>query len=91
MVVEALARELSEEGNIEILELPALDGIFLNGRVSRRDHIAPFMFAHSAKRMCLRPIEKSPHTGSSLPEETAESTRARIADVMLGEPHSGHW
>jgi hypothetical protein len=31
-VVEALARELVEEGNIEILEPPVLHGMFFNNR-----------------------------------------------------------
>jgi hypothetical protein len=32
-----------EEGNIEILEPPVLHGLFFNGRVSQRDHVALFI------------------------------------------------
>ena len=39
----ALARELAEEGNIALVDPPALHGIFLNSRVSRRDHIAVYV------------------------------------------------
>jgi hypothetical protein len=42
-MVEALARELVEEGNIEILEPPVLHGLFFNSRVSQRDHVALFI------------------------------------------------
>ena len=42
-MVEALARELVEEGNIEILEPPELHGLFFNSRVSQRDHVAVFI------------------------------------------------
>ena len=41
-MAEALARELVEEGNIEILEPPVLHGLFFNSRVSQRDHVALF-------------------------------------------------
>src|ERR1700719_2899162 len=34
---DALARELQEEGRIELLGEPALLGLFFNSRVSRRD------------------------------------------------------
>src|SRR5689334_13834780 len=39
----ALARELKEEGNIEVTEPPALHGMFFDPRFSRRDHIACFV------------------------------------------------
>jgi 8-oxo-dGTP pyrophosphatase MutT (NUDIX family) len=42
-MAEALARELVEEGNIEILEPPVLHGLFFNSRVSQRDHVALFI------------------------------------------------
>jgi len=42
-MAEALARELVEEGNIEILERPVLHGLFFNSRVSQRDHVALFI------------------------------------------------
>ena len=42
-MAEALARELVEEGNIEILDPPVLHGLFFNSRVSQRDHVALFI------------------------------------------------
>jgi 8-oxo-dGTP pyrophosphatase MutT (NUDIX family) len=38
-VLQALERELLEEGGITATVPPALHGVFLNSRVSRRDHI----------------------------------------------------
>src|SRR6267142_692147 len=35
---DALARELMEEGRIELVAEPGLHGVFLNRHVSRRDH-----------------------------------------------------
>ena len=41
--VEALRRELFEEGRIELSGEPALHGLFLNSHVSRRDHVAIYI------------------------------------------------
>ncbi len=40
---QALLRELSEEGNIEVTEPPQLYGMYFNDRDSRRDHVALFV------------------------------------------------
>ena len=40
---QALARELAEEGNIQLTAAPRLHGVFFNKRVSRRDHVALFI------------------------------------------------
>ena len=40
---DALARELKEEGNIELTEPPALHALYFNSRVSQRDHVALFV------------------------------------------------
>src|SRR5438045_5779361 len=37
-LIEAVIRELREEGNIEVTEAPELRGMFFNDRDSRRDH-----------------------------------------------------
>ena len=42
-LLEALARELHEEGNIELTAPPQLHGMFFNDRASRRDHVAVFV------------------------------------------------
>ena len=41
--LEALARELKEEGNIDLMETPAFHGLFHNSRVSGRDHVAVYV------------------------------------------------
>src|SRR5580704_14271044 len=42
-LVAALARELREEGNIELIDPPRLFAVYLNSRVSRRDHVALYV------------------------------------------------
>jgi 8-oxo-dGTP pyrophosphatase MutT (NUDIX family) len=94
-LVEALARELVEEGNIEILEPPELHGMFFNSRVSQRDHVALFV-VHSFRQTRL-PVpnrEIAAHgffSLDALPESTTTGTRARIAEVMFGAPPSERW
>src|SRR5678815_5331070 len=39
-LIEALVRELAEEGNIRLTGAPRLHGIFFNRRASQRDHVA---------------------------------------------------
>src|SRR5215468_11835582 len=40
---EALARELKEEGNIELLDTPTPFGVYFQATVSRRDHVLLFV------------------------------------------------
>src|SRR5712671_136673 len=42
-MIDALIRELREEGNIEPTAPPELHGMFLNDRLSPRDHVAVFV------------------------------------------------
>src|SRR6516225_7479802 len=39
-LLDALVRELKEEGNIELTAPPALHAVYFNTRVSQRDHVA---------------------------------------------------
>ena len=42
-LLEALTRELAEEGNIRLGAVPQLYGVYFNKRASRRDHVALFI------------------------------------------------
>jgi 8-oxo-dGTP pyrophosphatase MutT (NUDIX family) len=94
-LLTALARELREEGNIEITADPPLHGIFFNGRISRRDHVAVYVVR--AFRQASWPVPNHEIIGhgfyplDALPEGTSVATRARIAEVIHGVPLSDHW
>jgi 8-oxo-dGTP pyrophosphatase MutT (NUDIX family) len=94
-VVEALARELREEGNIELLAPPVLHGIFFNRHVSRRDHVALFVVRAFAQPAPPVPNHEIAAHGffapGELPEDTTAGTRARIAEVLSGTPASALW
>jgi 8-oxo-dGTP pyrophosphatase MutT (NUDIX family) len=92
---EALARELFEEGNIELTAEPALHAVYFHDRYSRRDHVALYVirqFRQTAPPVPGREIiEHGFFAIGSLPEGTTMSTRARIAEVMEGTPPPHVW
>jgi 8-oxo-dGTP pyrophosphatase MutT (NUDIX family) len=94
-VLEALARELKEEGNLELLAAPVLHGMFFNSRVSRRDHVAVFVVEHFRQPAPPQPgFEIMAHgffALEDLPGDTAVPSLARIAEVMRGAPVSPLW
>jgi 8-oxo-dGTP pyrophosphatase MutT (NUDIX family) len=94
-LLESLARELKEEGNIELLEPPILHGVFFNARVSRRDHVALFVVRHFRQPAPPVPGREIMAHGffalDDLPADASTGTRARIAEAMLGAPVSPRW
>ena len=92
---EALARELLEEGNIEILEPPKFHGLFFNSRVSRRDHVALFVVRAFRQKSAPKPNHEIAAHGffafDALPDNMTPATRARIAEVLSGAPLSQWW
>ncbi|MDX2266418.1 MAG: NUDIX domain-containing protein [Hyphomicrobiales bacterium] len=93
--VEALGRELSEEGNIALTDVPELFGIYYNAKVGNRDHVALYVvrdFEQSAERLADREIAAAAFFPlDELPNDTTAGTRARIAEVLMGAPLSARW
>jgi ADP-ribose pyrophosphatase YjhB (NUDIX family) len=94
-VLTALARELAEEGNIELTGTPQLHGIFFNQHASRRDHVAVFVVRAFRQDTPPKPDREIIAHGffslDALPNDTTAGTRARIAEVLLGAPKSERW
>jgi 8-oxo-dGTP pyrophosphatase MutT (NUDIX family) len=94
-LLTALARELAEEGNIEITGPPLLHGMFFNARVSQRDHIACFLVQSFRQSAPPAPNYEIAASGffalDELPGDTGAGTRARIAEILLGAPVSERW
>jgi ADP-ribose pyrophosphatase YjhB (NUDIX family) len=94
-LTQALARELREEGNIELTEPPRLFGLFFNARDSRRDHVALYVvrgFRQSAAPVPDREIVAHGFFPvDALPNDTTAGTRARIIEVLGGAPVSERW
>ena len=94
-VLDALARELKEEGNIELLDMPALFGVYFQATVSRRDHVVLFVVQHFRQPAPPVPDREIMAHGffplDALPQDTSAATRARIAEVIMGAPVSPRW
>ncbi|MDX8483004.1 NUDIX domain-containing protein [Mesorhizobium sp. VK24D] len=94
-LVEALARELAEEGNIALTAPPVLKSMHFNRRSSRRDHVGLFLieaFSQTAPKMPDHEIAEAAFFPlDRLPEETTPATLRRIAEIFGGEQASGYW
>jgi ADP-ribose pyrophosphatase YjhB (NUDIX family) len=94
-LLAALARELSEEGNIVLTEAPHLRGVFFNKRASRRDHVALFVVRAFRQTAIPTPNHEIVAHGffalDALPGDTSPATRARIAEVFGGAAVSEWW
>ncbi|MBV9970468.1 MAG: NUDIX domain-containing protein [Xanthobacteraceae bacterium] len=92
---DALARELKEEGNIDLLEPPTLHAVYFNARVSQRDHVALFVVTAFRQPTPPEPDREILAHGffslDALPDDTVASVRARLAEVMMGAPVSQRW
>jgi ADP-ribose pyrophosphatase YjhB (NUDIX family) len=94
-VLDALARELKEEGNIELAGTPTQFGIYFQPAVARRDHVVLFVVKHFRQPAPPVPDGEIMAHGffprDALPPDTTRATRARIAEVMAGAPVSPRW
>ena len=93
--LEALKRELMEEGMIELLAEPALHGLFFNSHVSRRDHVAVYVVRSFRQLRLPQPNHEISACGffgvDALPADTTAGTRRRIAEVVHGRPPIATW
>ena len=92
---EALTRELEEEARVKLEGPPALHGVFFNGRVSRRDHVAVYVVRHFRQDRLPEPNREIIDCGffaiTALPEGTTFGTQLRIAEVLDGKPLIATW
>jgi 8-oxo-dGTP pyrophosphatase MutT (NUDIX family) len=93
--LNALTRELAEEGNILMTAPPRLHGVFFNKRASRRDHVALFIVREFRQDAPPQPnyeiIEHGFFAPGALPDGVSRATRARIAEVFGGAAVSEVW
>jgi len=93
--LDALARELIEEGRIEVVGEANLHGVFLNNHVSRRDHVAVFVIRQFRQDRLPEPNREIIACGffaaDGLPEGTTRGTRLRITEVLDGKAPLATW
>ena len=93
--LEALARELEEEGHIRLKGPPELQGLYWNREVSRRDHVAFFVVRHYAQAQPRLADHEIAEAGffalDALPEDTTKATRRRLDEVAGRRRPDGLW
>ncbi|WP_445730666.1 NUDIX domain-containing protein [Methylocystis sp. IM2] len=95
-LLDALARELREEGNIVLSgEAPVLHGVYLNRDACRYNHETLFVVRGFRQTGPFAPTREIVEAGffpaDALPEDAIESVRKRIDEVMGGVPTSPYW
>jgi 8-oxo-dGTP pyrophosphatase MutT (NUDIX family) len=94
-LLAALARELREEGNIELSATPVLHAIYFNRRISSRDHVALYVVRSFQQTAPPQPNHEIVAHGffamQNLPADTSGATRERIAEVVTGRTPSQTW
>jgi ADP-ribose pyrophosphatase YjhB (NUDIX family) len=94
-VLDALARELKEEGNIELVDTPKQFAVYFHPTVSQRDHVVLFVVERFRQPAPPVPDHEIRAHGffprDALPQDTSAATRARIAEVTMGAPVSPRW
>jgi ADP-ribose pyrophosphatase YjhB (NUDIX family) len=94
-MLEALGRELEEEGNVKLTGAPVLPGIFHNTAASRRDHVAVYAVlefewgGEPAPTMEIRESKFFPL--DELPERTTAGTRRRLTEIARGAAPAPNW
>jgi 8-oxo-dGTP pyrophosphatase MutT (NUDIX family) len=93
--LDALARELMEEGNIALMDAPEFRGLYFNPGVSDRDHVAVYLVRsfqqHTPPIANHEIVAHGFFAIDEMPGDTTAGTRARIAEVLLGAPPSRRW
>jgi ADP-ribose pyrophosphatase YjhB (NUDIX family) len=93
--LEALTRELREEGNIVIDEAPSLWGIFFNQKTSPRDHVLVYVVREFSVLGAKKPDREIAEAGffplDRLPEGTTRATRQRLAEIFEDAPATVTW
>jgi 8-oxo-dGTP pyrophosphatase MutT (NUDIX family) len=93
--LDAMRRELVEEGNIVFDGMPALHGIFFNRHVSRRDHVVVYVVRNFHQASKPAPNREIVDCGffdvRSLPGGTTRGTRRRIEEATGGLQPSLDW
>ncbi len=94
-VLEALARELMEEGNIALDGPARPHGLFFNDFASERDHVMVYVvraFHQTAPTATgLEILETGFFPRDRLPDGVTRACRDRLAEIFDGAPVSTRW
>jgi len=91
--IEALLKEMREEGNLEAVRAPELFHVYFNARISGRDHV--LLYRANVRQTATRAADREIAAcgffpADALPEGTTEATRRRIEELR-GEVSPAHY
>ena len=94
-LMDALKRELMEEGRIELTGVPHLHGVFFSRKISPRDHVAVYVVREFSQDRPPEPNREIVACGffdvTDLPPETTRGTRLRLAEVLQNQSRTEDW
>jgi ADP-ribose pyrophosphatase YjhB (NUDIX family) len=93
-VLEALEKEIREEGNLVMTSPPSLFHVYFNSRISKRDHVLLYrvQVEQTAPRLPDREIAESGFFPlDALPDNTTTATLARVRELCGGVPPADLW
>ena len=83
--LESLERELFEEGNVTLGAAPVLFNVYLNDRVTNRDHVLLYVCRDVRCQVPKVPDKEIAESGffalDALPENTTQATRQRLREI----------
>ncbi|WP_082453380.1 NUDIX domain-containing protein [Rhizobium sp. Leaf262] len=92
--LQALHKEIREEGNLVAASSPQLFHVYFNNRTSDRDHILFYRLevTQTAPKVPDREISESGFFPlNALPEGTTGATRRRLAELAGETPPDDYW
>lgn len=93
--LEALTREIFEEGNIELDAPPVLFSVFFNRNASNRDHVLLYRCGTFRQAADKQPDAEIAETGffalDALPAGTTDATRRRLQELAGESAITPYW
>lgn len=93
--LEALAKEIREEGNLAVGEPPVLVHVYFNRQTSKRDHVLLYRcdgVVQTAPRLKDREIVEAGFFAlDALPVATTAATRRRLEELAGRAPFADFW
>ncbi|WP_428425593.1 NUDIX domain-containing protein [Pararhizobium sp.] len=93
--LQALVKELREEGNLEMSGPPELFHVYYNRQTSKRDHVIFYRCLNvrqvSPKKPDMEIVESGFFALDDLPAATTPATRRRLAELSGSAPPADVW
>ncbi|MDJ0920349.1 MAG: NUDIX domain-containing protein [Henriciella sp.] len=95
-VLDALARELREEGGVDLIGAPALYGVYSNHRIMRNDHVIFYRVKADQWQLCTPDhggeiAEVAWVQPGDVPDDITPGNGRRFAELFEGAPVSRYW